>query len=293
MTASRFKVVHRTAYAFSGDVSLGEHLLMLRPTDSHDLRLIEASLKISPNADIRWQYDVFGNSVGRATFPDCADHLEITSELVLERFPNSEALRHRSMPVAYPFNYLADELMDLGALVHPDYPGDEAILREWITSNVGPLAPPRFNASTLLLELNSAIHSSIKYEAREAEGTQRPADTTVMGTGTCRDLAALMIDAARILGFGARFVTGYIYSEALDGGSKSLLGAASTHAWAEIYVPLLGWVSYDPTNDLVESADLIKVAVVRTARQARPISGVFTGPPGSEMNVWVDVTRST
>jgi Transglutaminase-like superfamily len=91
------------------------------------------------------------------------------------------------------------------------------------------------------------------------------------------DLAMLLIEAARCLGFGARVVTGYRYNPSADGGDTAVTGAGATHARADIYLPGAGWIAYDPTNGTVNGANLIRVAVTRDISQAVPIAGSFVG----------------
>jgi transglutaminase-like putative cysteine protease len=86
-------------------------------------------------------------------------------------------------------------------------------------------------------------------------------------------LALLMMEAARALGFAARFVTGYVYVPDRDGPMR--LGGGSTHAWCQIYVPGSGWIEFDPTNGIVGNRGLIRVAVTRTPDQAIPLSGTY------------------
>jgi transglutaminase-like putative cysteine protease len=117
------------------------------------------------------------------------------------------------------------------------------------------------------------VHESFGYSARAEEGTQTPDETIARGAGTCRDFAWLMIESLRRFGYAARFVTGYLYSPG------NLNGAGATHAWCEVFLPDLGWIEFDPTNGLVESRDLIRVAATRTPGEASPMSGVLLGEP--------------
>ena len=106
--------------------------------------------------------------------------------------------------------------------------------------------------------------------------TQTPIETLNRGWGSCRDVAVLLIEAARGLGFGARVVTGYLYNpSAADGHTTAVTGAGTTHAWADIYLPGAGWIAYDPTNGTIGGGDLIRVAVTRDISQPRTaISGL-------------------
>jgi transglutaminase-like putative cysteine protease len=107
-------------------------------------------------------------------------------------------------------------------------------------------------------------------------------DTLTTSSGTCRDFALLMMEAARSLGFAARFVSGYLYDDQARGG-------AATHAWVQIYLPGAGWVEFDPTNGLVAGHNLVRVAVAREPGQAIPLAGSFTGAPSDFLGMTVDV----
>jgi transglutaminase-like putative cysteine protease len=132
---------------------------------------------------------------------------------------------------------------------------------------------------------------SFAYETRDAEGTQSPLETLERRAGSCRDFALLLIEVVRCLGFGARFVTGYLYDPALDGAeAEGIEGAGSTHAWADIYLPGAGWVEYDPTNGLIAGENLIRVAVTRDPSQAVPVEGTFTGDAASYLGMEVEIT---
>jgi len=134
----------------------------------------------------------------------------------------------------------------------------------------------------LLKDINAAISSWISYEARLVEGTQGPLDTLDRGLGSCRDIAVLLIEAARALGFGARIVSGYLAN--VNETPSSAIGssdAGSTHAWAEIYLPGAGWMTFDFC--------LIPVAVGRDIRQTVPVAGSFVGATNDFLGMTVEV----
>jgi transglutaminase-like putative cysteine protease len=280
-------VRHATTYRYSEPVTFGQHRLMLRPRDSHDLRIVEASLTISPPGRIRWMHDVFHNSVALVDFEEPAMELSITSTLLMERW----AMGRPDFPIApeaeyYPFMHSADDRSDLGRLRERHYQ-DRGEVEAWARQFI--LETPT-NTFNLLARINAAMRGSFAYNARDEEGTQSPAETLERKSGTCRDYALLFIEAARSLGFGARFVTGYLYDPALDGGGDAVQGAGATHAWAEVYLPGAGWVEFDPTNGLVAGENLIRVAVTRDPSQAAPIGGSFFGEAeflGMEVEVTV------
>ena len=279
-------VRHATIYRYSGPVTFGQHRLMLRPRDSHDLRLIDAELALSPPGTLRWMHDVFGNSVALVDFSAPAAELRIVSTLTIERYGLAR-LEFRIAPEAehYPFMHSADDRSDLGRLRERHYPDARGVVEEWARQFI--LETPA-NTFNLLATMNAAIRGSFEYRARDEEGTQAPLETIEQKSGTCRDYALLFIEAARALGFGARFVTGYLYDPSLDGG-EALQGAGATHAWAEIYLPGAGWIEFDPTNGLVAGENLIRVAVTRDPSQALPVSGSYAGE-GADRGMEVAVT---
>ena len=285
--SKRLTVRHSTRYAYAAPVEFGEHRLMLRPRDSHDIRLVAATLTLSPPASLRWVHDVFGNSIAFASFAEPAPTLEITSELVIERYALDRPPAVLDPAAArYPFVYSPDDRADLGRLAelhHPDPKGD---LLAWAR---GFVAGDTTDTLALLADINLGIKNGFAYEARDAEGTQTPLETLGRGAGTCRDFAFLMVEALRALGIGARFVSGYLYDPALDGGTT---GAGATHAWVDAYLPGAGWIEYDPTNGLVGATSLIRVAVAREPGQAVPITGSFTGAAGDFLGLTVAVTVS-
>jgi transglutaminase-like putative cysteine protease len=282
-------VRHATTYRYREPVSFGQHRLMMRPRDSHDLRLLHSELTLSPAGAVRWLHDVFGNSVAIVDFSEPAAKLSVVSTLMLERY----ALERPMFPIAseaatYPFVYSTNDRTDLCRLLEQHYPDPKGVVAAWAQAFV----PQKgINTVELLATMNAAIKRDFPYQARESEGTQSPLETLERRTGSCRDFALLLIEAVRCLGFGARFVTGYLYDPILDGGNgDSVQGAGSTHAWAEIYLPGAGWVEYDPTNGLIAGENLVRVAVTRDPAQAVPVEGSFIGDADSFLAMDVEVT---
>lgn len=288
-----FSVTHVSKYQYASPVMLHDHRLMVRPRDSHDLRLLSAELVTSPpSKSIRWYHDVFGNSVAIVEFEVEANQLEITSKLLLETYaPSLEAPQIESHARAYPFSYSPDEQRDLGVLSSRQYEDPDSRMADWVRNAYASLVGGNGTIETLelLRGLNAAINQSFTYNRRDAEGTQTPTETIESGGGTCRDFALFFMEAARQLGFAARFVTGYLVDQNVLANGSAPVGGGATHAWAQVYVPGLGWVEFDPTNEIVGSNQLIRVAVTRDPSQAIPVAGSFTGPTGAMTGLHVDV----
>ena len=272
---------HTTVYRYAAPVTFGDHRLMFRPRDSHDLRLLETGLQISPPANVRWLHDVFGNSIAVASFLEPARELQLVSTIRLEHFPGI-ALEFPLEPYArhHPFSYSAEEVPDLGRTMERHYPDPDHRIDEWAHRFIA--GPSETDTQALLVSITAAIREELRYEAREAEGTQTPIETLDRASGTCRDFALFMMEAARSLGFAARFVSGYLYDDGAVGGG-------ATHAWVQIYLPGGGWVEFDPTNALIGGQKLVRVAVTRDPSQAIPVAGTWTGAPSDFLGMTVDV----
>ena len=174
------------------------------------------------------------------------------------------------------------------------YPDADGRVDSWVKGILGELGSQP-DTDHLLEQMNLAIHNRFVYEPRFTVGVQSPVETLNQGSGTCRDLALFMMEAARALGFAARFVSGYLYDPALDAegpGQSGLRGGGATHAWVQVFLPGAGWVEYDPTNGLVGGADLIRVAVTRDPMQALPLQGSFIGAREDFLEMTVDVRVS-
>jgi transglutaminase-like putative cysteine protease len=278
-------VHHTTRYRFRKPVRLGQHQMLFRPRDSFDQRLIDSTLKIVPEPSrIRWIHDVFGNCITLVDFDAPTDCVTFESEIRVDHHPeDTPDFEIEDYARQHPFEYDAEERPDLlpyVAMSHPD-PSIGAWLGKFIDRDIS------HPTGSLLMTLNEAIAEGFSYSRRTAPGTQTPAETLRLLRGTCRDFALLMMEAARALGFAARFVTGYVYVPSRDGPVR--LGGGSTHAWCQIYVPGSGWVEFDPTNGIVGSRDLVRVAVARTPRQAIPLSGSYWGSSADELGMDVEV----
>jgi transglutaminase-like putative cysteine protease len=286
----RLQIIHRTTYRYRKPVAFGEHRLMMRPRESYDQHVISHDLRIDPGPNqMRHVHDVFGNCVTIATFEGRSDALSFESEVLLDHTPAPLATHCEDAigpwGPSLPFAYDAEDMPDLVRSVERGFPDPERAVEAWVRRFL------KWNGPTyvlpLLSEMTRAIHTEFSYGRRLEAGVQTPAETLAKRTGTCRDYAVLMMEAARSLGLAAHFVSGYIYVPPV-GGSRHV-GGGHTHAWAEVYLPSCGWIEFDPTNGLIGNRDLVRVAVVRDPKQATPLWGSWDGEAGDFVGMDVEV----
>lgn len=281
----RLTVSHVTRYRYRRKVPLNQHRLMLRPRESRLLTVESFELVTDPPARLDWTQDVFGNAVAMASFAEPASELRIESRAgLLHAEEDWPVFPIAASAISYPFGLGDDDRLDLGALSTPRYRDPDGRLAAWARGFVGPGAT---DTLAMLKDLNVGPSAAVAYEAREEYGTQAPLETLDRGRGSCRDLATLLVEAARRLGFGARLVSGYLWDPARD--RVGAAGSGSTHAWAEIYVPGAGWIAFDPTNRSVGAGHLVPVAIARTIEQIAPVTGGYGGDPADALDMDVTV----
>ncbi len=280
----RYKIVHHTYYNFTEEVLLGEHKLLLRPREGHELRIQSFDLKITPTASLLWHRDAEDNSVAIANFTLPTSQLVIESEVIIQQY-NEAPLDFMVSDYAlrYPFAYHSDDEPLLSPYMTLPGPQTVALLEAWIANFWQP--SDKIQTYTLLQRIAEYIYQTLSYTIREEPGVQSAKQTLEFGTGSCRDFAVLFMAAARYLGLAARFVSGYLHAPlAAD-------NYGATHAWAEVYLPGAGWKGFDPTIGKIAGSDHIAVAVARLPHSVPPIAGSYQGAPGSTLDVGVWVTK--
>ena len=281
---------HRTTYRYREPVQLGPHRLLLRPREGHDLRLLSTRLEVTPAASVSWTNDVFGNAVATAQFSGMTDRLTVENLAIVELnavpWPVFDIA---TSALRYPFFYGQEERIDLGAMTTPHYRDPDGRFSAWTR---GFVRGEGTDTLALLKDLAAGVAGQISYQSREEEGTQSPLQTLDRGWGSCRDLAVLFVEAARLLGFGARIISGYLYNpdRARQDAATGWSAAGSTHAWAEIFLPGAGWITFDPTNRALGGFNLIPLAVGRVIGQVMPMTGTFVGMTDAFLGMTVEVT---
>ncbi|MFT4211202.1 MAG: transglutaminase family protein [Microbacterium sp.] len=285
---------HDTSYEFARPITVGPHLVRLRPAP-HSRTPIEAySLEVSPKEHfVNWQQDPFGNWIARLVFPEKIDHLRITVGLVADMMVvNPFDFFIEEYAERFPFDYASELAADLAPYLRPVEGSDRA---DGWRRELPELPADGVPTVTFLADLNAAVHRDVAYSVRMEPGVQTPDQTLERAIGSCRDSAWLLVSLLRQYGLAARFVSGYLVQltadvPSLDGPSGPEADFTDLHAWCEVYVPGAGWIGMDPTSALFAGEGHIPLSATPHPASAAPIEGV-TEPVAVRFDFANEVTR--
>jgi transglutaminase-like putative cysteine protease len=282
-------VRHVTTYRYHQPVAFGEHRMMLRPRDDDDQKVIEAELEITPKPrQLDWTQDSLGNHVATAHFGDRARELRFVSTIRLDHAPADFCSTDiKDFARSYPFAYAPEDRPGLEPFIQPLSP--HPAIDRWSAA----FFRDDGSADTyeLLGDMTRTIRRTFKHVSRHEKGIQPAVCTLNLGSGSCRDLAVLMITALRARGIAARFVSGYLHLAEDD--DDDCVAGGNTHAWVQVYVPGPGWVDFDPSGGSVGNEKLIRVAVAHHPREAIPLQGTWFGTAADYLTMKVAVKVTT
>ncbi|MEM7621734.1 MAG: class II glutamine amidotransferase [Planctomycetota bacterium] len=278
-------VEHDTNYVYETPVDTSQHVIRLQPVHDHAQGIIEHSLEIIPGGSQMEFEDVFGNRSVRLQMKEPYGELRIRMRSVVQiRWPALLHMPHqrRSLPLTWmPWQ----RQMMHAYLLPPELP--ETQLRE-ISEYATSFAERRdYDVVETLTDINTSIHRDFAYVSGSTTNETTPFEVYSTREGVCQDFANLFICMARLLGIPARYRVGYIYT---GSDYDNTIQSDATHAWAEAYLPHIGWRGFDPTNGSLAGPDHIRVAVGRNFRDATPTSGtIFKGGGGETLTINVKV----
>jgi uncharacterized protein (DUF2126 family)/transglutaminase-like putative cysteine protease len=282
---------HVTRYLYDRPVSLGPHVVRLRPAPHCRTRVPSYSLRITPAQHfVNWQQDPHGNWNARFVFPEKTSEFSVTVDLLAD------------IEVINPFDFFVEPYADKFPFVYPEDLREE-LMPCLVKEPAGPLleaflaAVPRTPRTTIdfLVEINQRLQHDIRYLIRMEPGVQTTEQTLANASGSCRDTAWLLVQILRHLDMPARFVSGYLIQlkpdlKALDGPAGTDKDFTDLHAWTEVYLPGAGWVGLDPTSGLLCGEGHLPVAATPHYRSAAPISGAV-GPAEVMFSFEMNITR--
>lgn len=288
----RFAVRHLTDIRYSGLVRLARFNLRLKPAHWPTQTLIDHHLTVTPRPETMVTDDgPFLVNISRLMLVEPIARLKIESRFTVDVVTPSlpvpgdspkiaavrdAAILRRDMSKSAPASYLFPSRIA----------GREIDIERWASA----ILPCDLTVVAAGFALMAAIRCEFRYDSDATKFDTPPALAFAQRCGVCQDFAHIMIIAARAHGIPAAYVSGYLRTRPPPGKPR-LVGADATHAWVNLWCgDTLGWVGFDPTNNIVVQGDHIFTAMGRDYADVAPVDGVFIGGSGQHMRVAVDVT---
>ena len=285
-----YDVVHRTVYDYSEPVAISHHAARMKPKPLTTQQRGQFVLEINPEPTLRkMRTDYFGNRICFFSIQEIHHRLEITARSRVTVTAITPPVPALSPPWEKVRELFSDPVSP--DVVEPyEFVFDSPLLQA--TPALADYARPSFAKGVPLLvgasDLNRRIFRDFKYDP-VATTISTPLDEVMEKRhGVCQDFAHLGIACLRSLGLPARYVSGYLRTHAPPGKEK-LVGSDASHAWFSLFCPSVGWVEFDPTNNVIPGEEHITVAYGRDFGDVSPLSGILTGGGNHDVKVAVDV----
>ncbi len=289
----RYKIRHITEYRYQETVSIGHNRLCLVPLNYQGQKCLTSNVKIVPTPDeLVYQTDYFGNTLLFISIYKEHSQLAITSESLVEIVHKGNTDQALNLiliwedvknKVALHSDVFAEVMQYTLPSLHVPY--SEAIRK--FAADCFPAGATLWNGCQALMQ---KIYSSLDFTPGFTTVNTPVESVLVSRKGVCQDFAHLMIACLRNLGLPARYVSGYIETVPPPGKEK-LVGSDASHAWVAVYFPEIGWVEFDPTNNLMPSYNHITVAFGRDYFDVAPVKGIIFSSGKQDIEVKVDVNR--
>ena len=289
----RYKVKHITEYLYQDVVSTGHNRLCLVPLNLTHQKCLSTDINIKPTPDeLTYRTDFFGNTLLFISIYKEHQQLEIISESLMEVESRDtvELARNSSTQWVDAKNLLALQSDVYADVIQYTLPSFHVPYSEEIKKFALDCFPPQATLWSGCQSLMKKIFSSLEFKPGFTTVNTPVESVLISRKGVCQDFAHLMIACLRNLGFPARYVSGYIETFPPPGKVK-LVGSDASHAWVSVYFPDIGWVEFDPTNNLLPSENHITVAFGQDYFDVAPIKGIIFSSGKQNINVKVDVKR--
>ena len=289
-TLRKLRVQHTTRYVYDVDVQGSAHRLHLCPVHDWEQRVLAHTLTLRPQAPVLQFDDVFGNRV--TTFELTAPYreLEIASDSIVELRPGDPfELAPKNRRPSFPLVWMPWEQAMLAPYLRPvELPDTQ--LTEIFEHGMAIVRENDGDLMETLFAINLMLFKQYAYAPGSTNLDTTPYDVFVNKRGVCQDFANLFICLARLLGIPARYVCGYVFTGNTGEGRA---GSDASHAWVQLYLPNLGWRSFDPTNGVLPTTEHVRIGYGRYHRDVTPTSGTLYTPAQERMSVEVTVSEVT
>jgi transglutaminase-like putative cysteine protease len=287
----RYRIIHTTEYSYSEPASLSQNELFLQPRETPTQRVLSSTITIDPQPQYyQERLDYFGNNARVFMVQHPHTRLRVTADSVVE----TQATAPVEAALTRPWEEIVEKLAQHH---HPAelvayqfiFPSPMTSVSADVQAFAAQSFPPGQPVLLCAKELMHRIFSEFSYD-KKATGVDTPVSQVMAHRkGVCQDFAHLMISCLRSLGLAARYISGYLETKPPPGKPK-LVGADASHAWLALFIPDIGWVDLDPTNDIIPGENHITLVWGRDYGDVTPVKGVVMGGGKHSLSVMVDVS---
>lgn len=288
----RYRVKHVTEYKYQELVNTAHNRLCLVPLNLPEQKCLTSEIKILPVPDeTEYRTDFFGNTILFISIYKEHQKLEIISESTIDILPKIQVSLAANSPLQWSEikSVIAqrDEYADVSQYLLPSHYVPNSLAIKKFAEECFPPGETLWNACHLLMK---KIFTSLKFTPGFTTINTPVEEVVKSRKGVCQDFAHLMIACLRNMGVPARYVSGYLETFPPPGKEK-LVGSDASHAWVAVYFPEIGWVEFDPTNNLLPAENHVIVAFGRDYFDVAPLKGIIFSSGNQQVEVKVDVTR--
>jgi len=287
-----FKITHTTSYTYSHPAAEAYGEVRLTPIDRPGQTVLSHRVELDPDTNTTGYIDHFGNVVDFFSLPYRHQKLVIKNHAVVETSPVPLPKQNLELTIQEARQIFTSAMTDLFDYLQPTEVveiGNEGL--QWARKYL----PGKAQLGEALPRLNEAIHDSFKYTKGATDNSTPLSLVWKNKKGVCQDFAHVALSILRTAGLPARYVCGYIETDAPPAANgaraRRLVGSVATHAWVEVMVPGMVWVALDPTNRQLCNERYVSVSFGRDFRDATPLRGTFKGSGGQKMDVQVVMKR--
>ncbi len=286
-----YSIEHTTTYRYGEPVSLSHQVAHLEPLTSESQECLHFALEVWPRPlELAVRTDYFGNRIHYFTLtePHRQLHLAATSKVTVT--PLAVPLNRPTATVGQTATWLRDSA---DAAAHQArqylYPSPYAAITPTVADMARNLLPPGRPIVDGVMEMCAKINRQFVFDPTATTPATTVGEFFQLGRGVCQDFAHLAVVALRSAGLAARYVSGYLLTQPPP-GQRRLVGTDASHAWVGVYVPGVGWLDFDPTNDCLCGDRHISVARGRDFGDVSPVRGTVTGGGRHTLSLGVTVS---
>jgi transglutaminase-like putative cysteine protease len=293
MKSAHYQILHDTHYKYDTPVSLAQQLAHLWPRHSQWQHCLEHHLEIRPEPTTRRdELDVFGNPLTRLAFERPHDELQVNARLkieVLQRpeldFQQSDAWDQTRSALTYSASRMSPDILEA---CRYRFESPYVHLKQSFVDFSASCFPPGRPSLLCAQALMEKIFDEFTFDGEATQVATPLVEVLETRRGVCQDFAHLMLACVRSRGLAARYVSGYLLTQPPPGQPR-LIGADASHAWVSVFCPVLGWVDFDPTNNIQPGLEHISLAWGRDFSDVSPLRGVILGGGSHDPEVRVTV----